>query len=88
MIRITGLNADFYNALKNSRNFRFAFRTATQVHITQNTVQAIPKNPVAEDITSEVVWNVLVKWAEFDSPVPYDVPGGIFECYDFSGAIV
>jgi hypothetical protein len=81
------LNADFYNALKRSRNYRFAYRTETKVHLTTNTVQAIPKNPVAEDLTSEVVWNVLVKWSEADLPVPYDVPEGIFSCYDYTGVI-
>src|ERR1044072_3310361 len=54
-------NADFYNALKNSRNYRFAYRTETQTHLTEVTVQAIPKNPVVEDLTGEVVWNVTVK---------------------------
>lgn len=82
------LNADFYNALKRSTNYRLAYRTETQVHLTENTVQAIPKNPVTEDLTSEVVWNVTVKWAEADSPVPYDTPVGIFECLDYTGAIV
>lgn len=81
------LNADFYNAIKNSRNFRFAYRTETQVHLTGNTVQVIPKNPVAEDLTSEVVWNVLVKWSEGDVPTPYDMPQGIFNCFDYTGAI-
>ena len=81
------LNADFYNALKLSRNYRLVYRTETQVHLTQNTVQAIPKNPVAEDLTSEVGWNVLVKWSEGVLPIPYDMPAGIFNCFDYTGAI-
>jgi hypothetical protein len=82
------LNADFYNAVKLSRNYRYAYRTETQVHLTTNTVSIIPKNPVTEDLTSEVVWNVLVKWSEGDLPVPYDMPTGIFTCFDYSGVIV
>ena len=74
------LNCGFYNALKNSRNYLFAFRTATQVHITENVVQVIPKNPVQDDTNSEVVWNVTVKWSGNDLPCPADVPAGIFEC--------
>lgn len=81
-------NADFYNALKNSRNYKFAYRTETQTHLTDVTVQAIPKNPVAEDLTAEVVWNVTVKWSDDDLPVPFDTPAGIFECFDYTGAIV
>jgi hypothetical protein len=82
------LNADFYNAIKLSRSFRMAYRTETLVHLTQNTVSVVPKNPVAEDLTSEVVWNVLVKWSEGDLPIPYDVPAGIFNCIDYTGVIV
>lgn len=81
------LNADFYNGIKNSTSYRFAYRTSTQTHIVAVTVQAIPKNPVAEDITSEVVWNVLVKWADDDLPIPYNTPTGIFECFDYTGVI-
>jgi hypothetical protein len=82
------LNADFYNAIKNSRNYKFAYRTESLVHLTRNTVQVIPKNPVAEDVTGEVIWNVLVKWSEGDLPVPYDLPHGIFTCFDYTGAII
>lgn len=81
-------NASFYNAIKNSRNYRLAYRTETQVHITENTVSVIPKNPVAEDLTSEVVWNVLVKWSEGDLPEPFDMPEGVFSCFDYTGDIV
>lgn len=82
------LNADFYNAIKNSRGFRLAYRTESLVHLTQNSVSVVPKNPVAEDLTSEVVWNVLVKWSEGDLPIPYNVPAGIFACFDYTGVIV
>lgn len=81
------LNADFYNAIKTSRNWKLAYRTSTQTHIVPVTVQVIPKNPVAEDITSEVVWNVTVKWADDDLPIPYNTPAGIFECFDYTGVL-
>lgn len=72
-------NCTFYNTLKNSRAYKFAYRTQTQIHITTTTVQVIPKNPVQEDTTSEVVWDVLVKWSGNDLPCPYDVPETIFD---------
>jgi len=81
------LNADFYNALKRSRNWRFAYRTENLVHLTQNTVSVIPKNPVTDDLASEVVWNVTVKWTEEDLPIPYTTPSGIFTCFDYTGVI-
>jgi hypothetical protein len=81
-------NADFYNSIKNSRNWKLAYRTETQTHLTENTVSIIPKNPVVEDLTGEVVWNVTVKWSDDDLPVPFETPTGIFECFDYTGAIV
>lgn len=80
-------NADFYNSLKRSRNWRFAYRTETQTHLTENTVTVIPKNPVTENLTDEVVWNVTVKWSETDLPVPFDTPVGIFTCFDYTGVV-
>lgn len=73
------LNCNFYNAIKNSRDYKVAYRTETQVHISDKTVQVIPKNPVQDDTTSEVVWDVIVKWAAKDLPCPFDVPSGIFD---------
>jgi hypothetical protein len=72
-------NGVFYNALKNSRDYRFAFVTETQAHLTDAAVTAIPKNPIADDPTSEVVWEVTVKWASGDLLEPFDVPPGIFD---------
>lgn len=81
------LNADFYNSLKRSSNYRFAYRTETLVHLTENTVSVIPKNPVTAALTDEVTWSVLVKWSEGDLPVPYTAPAGIFTCFDYNGTI-
>lgn len=78
-------NRDFYNVLKRSRSFRLAFRTETLTHITANAVSVIPKDPVSEELTSEVVWNVLVKWSEGDTPDVFDTPEGVFTCFDFTG---
>lgn len=75
-------NATFYNALKNSRAYKFAFVTETQVHISDNAVSVIPKNPVTENLTDDVTWDVTVKWAGPDLPSPEDIPPGIFdECF-------
>lgn len=74
-------NCDFYNAMKTARNYKIAFRTETQTHISDNTVSVIPKNPITEDLASEVVWDVEVKWAQGDLPCPFDTPAGTFaEC--------
>lgn len=72
-------NCNFYNLLKNSRGYHAYYRTETQGHLIEPTVQVIPKNPVADDLNSEVVWDVLVKWSGKDLPCPTDVPPGIFD---------
>lgn len=72
-------NCNFYNTLKNSRQYKAAYRTETQIHIIDATVQVIPKNPVQEDPTTEVVWDILVKWSGKDVPCPFDAPPGIFD---------
>jgi len=72
-------NCNFYNALKRSRAYKVAYATETQIHISDTTVSVIPKNPVQDDVNSEVVWDVIVKWAGFDSPCPFDIPEGIFD---------
>jgi hypothetical protein len=78
-------NAAFYNALKNSRTWKFAYNTGTQVHLSDNAVSVIPKNPVTENLTDDVVWDVTVKWAGSDLPEPNDMPAGIFdECFAVS----
>lgn len=76
-------NAEFYNAIKRSTEYKFAFKTETQIHIVEKTVSIVPKNPVVEDITGFVVWNVLAKWADKDLPIPYDAPAGIFTCFQY-----
>lgn len=79
-------NAAFYNALKRSRGYKVAYRTETQTHISTNTVTVIPKNPVAEELTSEVVWDVLVKFSQGDMPEPFATPPQIFQCFAYEAA--
>lgn len=80
-------NADFYNGLKRTSNFRVAYRTETLIHISENAVAVIPKNPVTDSLTDEVTWEVLVKWSDGDLPVPVLAPVSIFKCYDYTGVI-
>ncbi|SRR6185295_2827500 len=75
-------NCTFWNLLKTSRLYKYAYKTGTQIHLTNNPVVVIPKNPVTEDINSFVEWNILIKWKDSDLPCPFDVPPGIFdECF-------
>lgn len=78
------VNRDFYNAIKRNRNKKFAFKTETLVHVTEVPCQVIPKAPVVDDITGEVVWEVMVKWSDDELPDPYTAPDGIFTCFAVS----
>ena len=76
-------NADFYNAIKFSQNYYFAYVTETQVHIVVPVVQVIPKNPVTDSLTDEVAWQVDVIWTDSNLPVPYNVPA-VFTCFAYT----
>jgi len=77
-------NGVFYNAIKRSTGYKFFYATETQIHITDETVQVIPKNPVTAATTDDVVWDITVKWASQDLPEPHDIPAGIFDsCFDY-----
>lgn len=77
-------NRDFYNSIKLYQNYKIAYKTETLVHITDKVCQVLPKAPVADDITSEVVWEVLVKWSSQNEPDSHTCPDGIFVCFEQS----
>lgn len=82
-------NGDFWNNMKRSNNWVYVYKTESQVHASDVTVSIIPKNPVEDATTGRVTWNVTVKWANEDVPVPVDEPAGIFDqCIDYTGVIV
>ncbi len=75
-------NCDFYNAIRNSKEYTIAYRTSSAIHIAESPVTISPKNPVADDINSVVIWNLSLKWTNPDSPCPYTTPTGVFDqCY-------
>lgn len=77
------LNGPFYNAIKNSRQYKIGFVTETQGHLSVNPVSVIPKNPITESLTDDVVWDVTNKWQDSDLVQPFDLPPGIFdECFE------
>ncbi len=73
-------NTPFYNSIKESSVWHFAYRTETLTRISDKPCTVIPKSPIEEDMTSHVVWNVDVKFNQKDQPVPFDTPAGLFDC--------
>ncbi len=78
------INRDFYNNIKRFQNYKVAYKTETLVHITDKVCQVLPKAPVQDDITSEVVWEIMVKWSSQNEPTPYTAPDAIFICFEVS----
>ena len=77
-------NRNFYNEIKKSRNYEVGFRTETVLWFLSGTAVILPKSPVADDLNSEVVWNVQVKATSSDEPSMYeaeDVISEIFQCF-------
>lgn len=75
-------NRNFYNTIKKYQNYTFAYKTETLVHITDKPCQILPKAPVADDPSAEVVWEVNAKWSSQNEPTPYTCPDGVFVCFD------
>ena len=75
-------NADFYNTLRDLSEWTIAYRTSNSIHMVNEPCTFTPKNDVADDTKSNVVWNVMAVWSSPLSPIPYDIPAGIFtNCY-------
>ena len=73
-------NTPFYNTIKNSGNYHVAFRTETLTRISTSPATAKPKAPVADDLNSEVVWEVEVTFSQPDHSVPFVTPVDLFTC--------
>lgn len=69
----------FWNSVNRSKNFKLAYRTHTQVHLTDGAVRINAKAPVSEDKKQAVLWNVSFKFTQSFAPQPNDVPVGVFD---------
>jgi hypothetical protein len=79
-------NCDFYNALKSAQNWKFMYKSSTKGHLTTSSVTVIPKPPIQDDLTTEVVWVVTVKWSAADHACPFDFPASQLSCFIQGGA--
>lgn len=73
-------NAGFYNTIPLSSGWYFIWRTETLTRISNNPVTVLPKSPVQEDLNSEVVWEVDVKWKGKSHPLPFSEMIDLFTC--------
>jgi hypothetical protein len=73
-------NTDFYNTISLSTGWHFLWRTETLTRISNNPVTIVHKSPVQEDLNSEVVWEVEIKWNGKNQPKPYKEMIDYFVC--------
>lgn len=74
-------NCDFYNTFLTQTTYRSVYITETQGHMTDVDVTVIPMAPVEDELNSEVVWKVNVKWEDSVHPCPFDFPVDVLECF-------
>lgn len=72
-------NCDFYNAMRDSQDWRFGYVTENYIHLSGAPVTVSPKNPIADDLKSIVTWEASIKWSNSSLPCPYNKPTGIFD---------
>lgn len=72
-------NCNFWNSIKNNKNFKIGYRTETQVYLSDVTILIIPKAPITEDLKTKVVWNIIFKFVQENIPCPLGLPVGIFD---------
>ena len=78
-------NRPFWNAIKNSRNWLFGYKTETLVHLADKEALIVPKAPVNEGKKEKVLWNIMATWTQEDLMDPQAEPTGIFdECIEVS----
>lgn len=65
-------NYGFYNGLKGITQYVMAFRTSSLIHVGTKPASVFAKDPVAEDLESEVAWEVTAKWMDTDLPSIHD----------------
>ena len=75
-------NYSFYNTLSNITQKVLAFKTSSQVHIADVTASIFGKDPVEDNLESEVVWNGNAIWLSTNLPSVHDASllADIFAC--------
>jgi hypothetical protein len=73
-------NVLHWNSIKGSKNYYVAFCSESIMQIPMKVCNIIPRNSVANDLKTEVVWEVDLKWTDFNLPMQYTIPSNVFDC--------
>lgn len=76
-------NVDFWSAAE-KETWNIAYRSESLLNYVKANVKLTAKAPIEEDLASEVVWNVELKWKHKDKPKVSDVAPieQLFKCFD------
>jgi len=78
-------NADFWEEVER-HTWNLAFRSETQLHYVDASVQIMTKAPVEEDLNSQVVWNAEARWFSKTKPVitPVAPIATLLKCFEIT----
>jgi hypothetical protein len=82
-------NGEFWNKVRKRKDFKVAWRTETQVHVSAETVTVNPTNPVEEGLDSAVDWLVNFTWFAPELSIPFDATNlkdEVFRCFEVTPA--
>jgi hypothetical protein len=78
-------NRTFWNLISKRKDLKVAYRTATQVHVSDVPVSITPTNPVEEGLDSVVDWQISFTWTSSNLPEPSDateLKDSVFTCFE------
>lgn len=68
-------NRDFWNTIRKSKRWKWAYFTDTLVHLTDQVVTVKPKSPVEEGLDSIVEWMADIVWFQKELIESHDASG-------------
>lgn len=73
-------NHAFWNSVFRNKTFKLAYKTETQIHLSDKVVSITATAPITEgDKKTAVLWRLQFKWSQDDNPTPNDAPTGVFD---------
>lgn len=73
-------NVMHWGRLAGNKNYYLAFCSESVMTITTRVCNIVPINPIDNDLKSEVTWQIQFRWTDFELPLQYSIPDGVFQC--------
>ena len=72
-------NCNFWNDIKRSKEWKWGYKTETQVHLSDSIVTIAPMPIIGDDKKASVIWKADISFTQEDIPCPSDQPTGVFD---------